>query len=188
MTDHDETGGVTGDVATSAVEDVARGVFAAIARRDLSAIATYLHPEDVQEFMPLGRFVGRAAVLTVFEQLFRSFPDLVISVEDVLAAHGRAYVRWHARGTFTGMPYQGIEATGRRVEIRGVDGFIQLEDGLIRHNTIFYDGAAFARDVGLLPARGSWGERLLLRVFNTRTRLRRLFGRLRQSSSGGVAG
>ena len=171
------TAELTGDVATRDVDTAARAVFAAIARRDLLAIAGALHPDDEQEFMPLGRFVGRADVLGVFEQLFASFPDIAVAVEDVFSARGRAYVRWHARGTFTGAPYQGIEATGRSVEIRGVDAFIEAEDGLIRHNTIYYDGAAFARDIGLLPARGSRGEKLLLAVFNTWTRLKRLFRR-----------
>ena len=173
---------MTSGIPTSEAEVAARGVFKAIDSRDLSAIATFLHPDDVQDFMPLGRAVGRAAVLDVFDQLFRSFPDMSIEVEDVFAAHARAYVRWHARGRFTGAPYLGILATGRAVEIRGVDAFIQLEDGLVRHNTIFYDGAAFARGVGLLPTNGSWAERAVLAVFNTRTRLARLFQPKRSST------
>jgi hypothetical protein len=86
-------------------------------------------------------------------------------------------VRWRAVGTFSGAPYQGIQPTGKRVELRGVDGYIEVEHGLIRRNTIFYDGAGFARAVGLLPARGSRLERALLAAFNLRTRLLRLLRR-----------
>lgn len=159
--------------AERTVEETARGVFAAIAAHDLDAIETYLDPRDAQEFVPVGFFDGREAVLGLFRELFLAFPDLEMTVEHVLAAGNVAYVRWRSHGTFTGAPFQGIRPTGRPVEIRGVDGFIEVEHGLIRRNTIFYDGAAFARQVGLLPPRGSTAERLLLGAFNARTRLRR---------------
>jgi len=157
-------------------EETARGVFAAIAAHNLEAIRDYLDPGDVQEFVPVGFFNGREAVLGFFRDLFLAFPDLEMNVEHVLADGDAAYVRWRAHGTFTGAPFQGIHPTGNRVEIRGVDGFIEVEDGLIRRNTIFYDGAAFARAVGLLPLRGSTLERLLLGAFNAGTRVRRTLG------------
>jgi hypothetical protein len=49
---------------------------------------------------------------------------------------------------------QGIAPTRRRVEIRGVD-VMEIADGLIQHNTIYYDGATFARQIGLLPGLAS---------------------------------
>jgi hypothetical protein len=42
-------------------------------------------------------------------------------------------------GTFAIGPFQGIAPTGRRAEIRGVD-VMEIADGLIQHNTIYYDG------------------------------------------------
>ena len=44
-------------------------------------------------------------------------------------------------------------------------------------NTIYWDGAEFARQVGLLPAQGSLADRLLLRAFNAQTFVRTLIGR-----------
>jgi hypothetical protein len=97
----------------------------------------------------------------------------------------RACVRWRLRGTFTGEPFQGILATGRPIDIRGADATIHVKDGLIAANTIFYDGATFARQVGLLPDAGSPLERLLLAACNARTRLRRLIVRLPAQRRGG---
>jgi ketosteroid isomerase-like protein len=170
------SGGAAGDADRSA-EETARGVFAAIDAHDLEAIAGFFHPDDVQEFVPIGVFSGRQAVLGVFAELFRAFPDLRMEIEHVMADERGAYVRWRAVGTFSGAPYQGIQPTGRPVEMRGVDGYIEVEHGLIRRNMIFYDGAGFARAVGLLPARGSRLERALLTAFNLRTRLLRLLRR-----------
>lgn len=152
-------------------EDVARGVFAALDRRDLAGVAAYLGSDDVQDFVPIGVQTGRRAVLDVFAELFAAVPDLSMEVEEVLVQGNRACVRWRLRGTFAGRSFQGIEATGRPLDIRGADAMIEVIDGLIVANTIFYDGAGFARAIGLLPAQGSRAERLLIGAFNIRTRL-----------------
>jgi hypothetical protein len=80
------------------------------------------------------------------------------------------------RGTFDGGPFQGIEPTGRVIEIRGID-VMEFEDSLLRYNTVYYDGLSFARQVGLLPAAGSRADRGMLAAFNattkTKARLRR---------------
>ena len=52
-----------------------------------------------------------------------------------------AAIQWRATGTFRGAPFQGIEPTGRRIEVRGCD-CIEVEDGKITRNTAYYDGAA----------------------------------------------
>ena len=76
-----------------------------------------------------------------------------MTVGRIVAGDTAAVVQWHAAGTFTGGPFQGIAPTGRRVEIRGVD-VMEIADGLIQYNTIYYDGATFARQIGLLPGLG----------------------------------
>jgi predicted ester cyclase len=152
---------------------VARRVFDAINRHDLTAIRACLHPDDYQTFLPAGTFDGADAVVDYFSSLFAAFPDFSITIERLVAEEDAAWVRWRAAGTFSGEPFLGIRATGRRVEVLGVDARIELQDRLIRFNTIFYDGAAFLRGVGMLPARGSRGERFLIGAFNLLTRLRR---------------
>jgi steroid delta-isomerase-like uncharacterized protein len=155
-------------------EEVAKAVFAAIDKHDLESISDCLHPDDIQDFLPIGTFVGRAAVLRLFAELFRALPDLTMAVEHMMADDTTAYVRWRLEGTFMGERFQGILATGRRVHLRGVDAFIKVQDGTIRQNTIIYDGAAFARAIGLLPTPGSRLEKVLVTAFNLKTRLSNL--------------
>lgn len=161
-------------LGSSGAEETARRVFAAIAERDLEAVAACLAPDDIQVFVPVGRFEGRDAVVAFFADLFAAFPDLEMTVQAVRADDRCAAVRWRLAGTFTGGPFLGIHPTGKRVQIEGVDAFIEVEGGLIRSNTIFYDGAAFLRGVGLLPPRDSTMERGLIRVFNLWTSVRRM--------------
>lgn len=95
-------------------------------------------------------------------------------VEDGL---GQVVVQWWGGGTFTGSPFQGINATGRRIEIRGCDVIRLASDGRVVSNTVYYDGAAFARQIGMLPMMGSRADRLVTRGFNAFTGLRRRIGR-----------
>lgn len=150
--------------------------------RDPDRIVASAHPEDyVDDFVAIGEFQGKDAVHAFFGELFAAMPDFEMSVERVVADEGAVAVKWQAEATFSGAPFQGIQATGRRVRLRGVD-FLEIEDGLIRRNTIFYDGASFARQIGMLPPEGSLADRTMLRLFNLKTRLLRPF-RWRRASA-----
>jgi hypothetical protein len=64
--------------------------------------------------------------------------------------------------------------------MRGVD-VIEVANDHIARNTIYYGGAAFARQVGLLPREGSLADRFALRLVNARSRLQRAFTPRRRS-------
>jgi steroid delta-isomerase-like uncharacterized protein len=152
-------------------EAVARAIFAALSKGDLDGAFAFVAPEAVDDFVAIGEFVGRDAIHGFFRDLFAAFPRFEIEVERVVADDGNAVTQWRAAGEFTGGPFLGIEPTGRRVEIRGID-VMQIEGGLVRHNTIYYDGAAFARQVGQLPTRDSGMDRAMLSAFNAVTKAR----------------
>jgi steroid delta-isomerase-like uncharacterized protein len=159
-------------VAARTPEQVARAVFQAVAARDPDAIVACGAPDYVDDFVAIGEFRGREAVRGFFRELFAAFPDFAMTVDRIVADDDSAVVQWHAVGTFTGGSFLGIRATGRPVDLRGVD-VLEVADGLVRHNTIYYDGATFARQVGLLPGQGSRGDRYLLSAFNAATTIRR---------------
>jgi steroid delta-isomerase-like uncharacterized protein len=150
--------------------EVARAAFDGVIARDPDAIVANLAEDVVDNFVAVGVFRGRAAVRAFFVELFSAAPDFTMVVDRIVADDTSAVVQWHAAGTFTGTPFQGIHATGRRSEILGAD-VMEISDGLIRHNTIYYDGATFARQIGLLPPEGSRADRAMLAAFNAKTRL-----------------
>jgi len=131
----------------------------------------------VEDFIVLGPIEGKESVRAFFAELFAAVPDLVFEAESVMGVDATTAVgQWKMRGTFDGGPFQGIEPTGRVIDLRGIDVMV-FEDGLLRHNTIYYDGLSFARQVGLLPAAGSRADRGMLATFNAaakaKSRLRR---------------
>ena len=76
-------------------------------------------------------------------------------------------------GTFSGAAFDGVDATGKHVEVRGLDLF-EVEDGQIVANTAYYDGLEFARQIGMMPAHASGAERAMKSAFNAITKLRRM--------------
>ena len=155
---------------------LARRLFERLGAHDLDGLAELQHPDVVDDFVAVGVVRGKAEVRRFFEEMLAAFPDFRIDVLHVTEQGPRAVVQWEVEATFTGSPFQGVRATGKRVHLRGVD-CMEFEAGLLRHNTIYYDGAGFAREVGLLPAQGSAAEKAMTGAFNALTRARRALGR-----------
>ena len=155
------------------VKETAASYFDALGARDPDAVAGHWHANGVDDIVPLGVFRGPDAVRALFREMFAAMPDMEVTVSRITADDEVAAVQWRAGGTFTGAPFQGIEPTGRRIELRGTDCLEIDEDGVITRNTGIYDGAAFARGVGLLPAEDSRAERAMRSTFNAVTKVRK---------------
>jgi steroid delta-isomerase-like uncharacterized protein len=156
--------------------EVAQAIFDAMSKKNLDDAMTYVAEDSIDDFVAIGRFEGKAAIRRFFDELLAAFPTFDMVTERVVGDDSTAVVQWRASGDFTGGPFQGVEPTGKHVEVRGVD-VMEVTDGSIRHNTIYYDGAAFARQVGILPAAGTTLDRAMLSAFNAATRLRKRFRR-----------
>jgi steroid delta-isomerase-like uncharacterized protein len=156
--------------------DLAHEVFSEVLnRRDADALVPYW-AEDVVEVFPTGTLTGRQQVRDYFAETFAAIPDFHMEAERIVGDETTVFVKWHLTGTFSGSAWMGIEPTGSRVELDGMDCFT-VRDGLVVHNHVIYDGASFARQIGMLPAEGSAADRGVLAAFNARTRLRDRFRR-----------
>ena len=155
-------------------EEHALSYFRAVSARDPEAMIAHMADDVIDDITPVGILRGTAEVRDFFSELFAAFPDFEFTVEQSVSNAQMCAVQWRAYGSFRGAPFQGIEPTGRRVDIRGCD-CVEVEDGKITRNTAYYDGAAFARGLGLLPQTGSGGEKAMLAAFNAVTKVRSRF-------------
>ncbi len=148
-------------------EETARAAFAAINAHDPDALVLCGHPEHyADELLALGRTVrGREGVRQFFVELITAVPDVHMAVDKVVATADLAVVTWRLTGAFSGGPFAGFRATGSRIDLKGCD-VMEIRDGLIGHNTIYYDGAAFARQIGMLPKQDSSMDRAFKAAFN----------------------
>ena len=119
---------------------------------------------------------GKAAVREFIDHTWRAFPDLTF--ESVGGAHvasdgPRAAFWWKGTGTHTGpIDPPGIPPTGRRLEFEGAD-FHEYRDGKLARLRIVFDMSDLGRQLGVMPERGSAGEKAMVGVQKLRSRLKR---------------
>src|SRR3954447_3096812 len=163
------------------LSDRAREMFRAIFDdRDLSDPYRYWTDESVDHFLAAGLSVRGASDLAQwFRDLFAAVPDWKLEIENIFDDGERqVVVQWHATGTFDGSrPLLGMEPNGRRLDMRAVDVIVLDADGKVAVNTVYYDGAEFARQLGMLPPRDSAADRAMLAAFNGATKLKQRFRR-----------
>src|SRR3954451_24830766 len=80
---------------------------------------------------------------------------------------------WRMTATLTGpIEPPGFAPTGDRIELDGVDVF-ELRDGKIARLVTHYDGMNVARQIGVLPARGSRAEKASAKLQSLMAKRRR---------------
>ena len=113
-----------------------------------------LYADDAVQIMPDGTFEGRSVIGERLAKEFTAFPDLhhrfISFVEQ-----GDAFAdEWVFVGTHTGplvLPDSTeLAPTGKRVEVRGME-LVELRDGKIVVNNLYYDNLAVVAQLGVLP-------------------------------------
>ena len=92
-----------------------------------------------------------------------ALPDARTELVNTFADGDRVASEHIGRGTHTGpfvTPAGDIPPTGRTVELR-IAELYELRDGKITRLHAYYDSATMLRQLGLLPASGSGGERAM---------------------------
>lgn len=87
-----------------------------------------------------------------------AFPDVQISVDDMIAADDKVVLRWHSEGTHRG-ELEGLAPTGARGSVTGIS-IDQWKDGKIVESWSEWDNLGLARQLGAAPPEGSIGEKI----------------------------
>jgi hydroxyacylglutathione hydrolase len=156
-----------------ATEKTARAYFDAINARDLDAAVAMWAPDGRENVRGQVDVSGHQGIRAFLEGLAGAVPDAHLEIVSTTADADRCAVQWRLTGTFAGPePFNGIAPTGSRIELEGVD-VLTVRDGLIRYNDAFTDSMTFARQIGMMPPRGSTAEQRLASAFNVKTRVAR---------------
>jgi steroid delta-isomerase-like uncharacterized protein len=123
---------------------------------------------------------GAAEIRAYFDATFAAIPDLVVETLALVEQGDEVFVRWRLSGTQQGK-LQGLEGSGRRIRLDGVDHFT-LRDGKIASNFVIFDQTQWGRQIGLVPEDGSTGDRALKGAFNARIKLARTLQERRSTS------
>ncbi|MFO6466174.1 ester cyclase [Jannaschia sp. KMU-145] len=93
---------------------------------------------------------GRAPAIAFNRDLFAGFPDLHMSIEDVVAEGDTVIVRGRLTGRHDG-PFLGIPASGASVDVPDVTLF-RLRDEKVIESRYFTDLLAVMTAIGAIPA------------------------------------
>jgi steroid delta-isomerase-like uncharacterized protein len=143
----------TAETATRSPVEIARHIFEDVLnRRDADALRPYW-ADDLVEELPTGTARGPDEMAQYFAETFAALPDFHITPEKIAGEDDTVFVKWRLNATFTGSQWQGIEATGDRIELRGIDCFTFRGGQIVR------------------------SERGMRSAFNALTKLKRRLGR-----------
>ena len=101
----------------------------------------------------------RPEVLKRTASMYRgAFPDVRVTVDDVIAADDKVVLRWHSEGTHRG-ELAGLAPTGARGSVTGIS-IDRWKDGKVVEAWAEWDNLGLARQLGAAPPEGSVGEKI----------------------------
>ena len=86
--------------------------------------------------------VGRSALAKVAAGYMEAFPDLQVSLDQLLVAGNAAFFVWTLTGTNSGPG-----GTGNAVRVSGIEVWEMGESGLIAESRGYYDAAVYERQL-----------------------------------------
>jgi steroid delta-isomerase-like uncharacterized protein len=145
-----------------------RWAFDLLSAHNVAPLKRFWTQQTVERF-PDRTCVGTEEIAAYFEALFAAVPDARLEVLAVAEQGDDVFVQWRMTGTHRG-PLMGIEATGKRLAIDGIDHFV-IREGKVVSNFVVVDQLQYARQIGMMPAEGSSADRFAKGAFNVATRL-----------------
>jgi steroid delta-isomerase-like uncharacterized protein len=121
-------------------------------RGNLSVIDELIAPKATfhDPSVPGGKFTGPEG-LRQFVQIYRgAFPDVRLTIEELIAEDDKVVSRWTATGTHKG-ELMGIAPTGKRVTVTGCD-IAQYQNGKIVEAWASYDMLGMLQQMGVVPS------------------------------------
>jgi predicted ester cyclase len=144
------------DGAMSQTEELKRAaarfyetVNAAMRTGNLARLDEVLAPTAVDHNPTPGQTPGRDGIKKAFAEFHAAFPDMQMSVEDMLAEGDKVACRIVSRMTHRG-DFQGIRATGKPVTLTGID-ILRIVNGTVIERWGEFDNLGFLQQLGAMP-------------------------------------
>lgn len=116
---------------------------------NLAELDQVIAPDAVDHNPVPGMKQGLEGIKAAFGEVRIAFPDLVVTVEDVIAEGDKAACRVSQRATHRGT-FQGMPATGKQVTQTGID-ILRFADGKIVERWGEFDSLGLLAQLGLVP-------------------------------------
>jgi uncharacterized protein (TIGR02246 family) len=128
--------------APAQLRDLATRYTAAWCRKDPASMAAFYSPDGSLSVNGGTAAVGRSAIGKIADGFMTAFPDLELTMDDVLVQGDRAVFHWTFAGTNTGPG-----GTGQRVRFSGFEVWRIGADGLIAESQGHFDEVSYQRQL-----------------------------------------
>ena len=127
---------------------IARRAYDAINRNDLDALEEMVDSDITDHDPAPGQGPGLEGVKQYFSSLHAAFPDVHMDVEDMIAEGEKVVARVSVSGTHE-EEFLGIEPTGNRVTIKGID-ILCITDGKVVEHWGNFDDLGMLQQLGVV--------------------------------------
>jgi len=124
------------------LRDFATRYTAAWCSQDANSVAAFFSPSGSLSINDGAPAVGRSAIAAAARVFMTDFPDLQVTMDDLLDEGERVIYKWTLSGTNSGPG-----GTGQRVRISGFEEWRMSDDGLVAESQGHFDGAAYQRQL-----------------------------------------
>ncbi len=124
------------------LRDFAARYTAAWCSQNAASVAAFFSPTGSLAINGAAPAIGRAAITASAQDFMTAFPDLVVTMDDLIEDGDRIRYHWTLAGANTGPG-----GTGHRVRISGVERWRIGADGLVAESAGSFDAAEYQRQI-----------------------------------------
>jgi steroid delta-isomerase-like uncharacterized protein len=117
---------------------------------DIDGFGDLVSDDFVEHEELMGLPKTKEGVKQFFEMNIAAFPDLRFDVEDMITEGDKVVARMRMKGTNTG-EMMGMPATGKSIDVQGVDIVRFDESGVAVEHWGVFDGLVMMQQLGLAP-------------------------------------
>jgi predicted ester cyclase len=133
-------------------QEIVRRIEEAWDRNDLGALDQYFAPDFVAHTAIPGMPPGLEGAKMAHQGAMQAFPDRRVTIEDITGDGDLVAVRCRMRGTNQGgLPWAGIPANGRAVDIEWISLY-RLSGGRVVEHRAVMDLLGLMQQLGAIPA------------------------------------
>ena len=125
-----------------------RGVYDLINAHDIDGFGGFLADDFVEHEELPGGATTKHGVMDFFRMQIAAFPDLAMTVEDVVDGGDKVVARVRFTGTHEG-DFMGMPATGKAVDVQVIDIMRFADDGLAHEHWGVFDQMAMMQQLGV---------------------------------------
>lgn len=128
---------------------IIRSLMEAVNKQNLASLDELMAPDYVDNTL---QQKGLESFKQSVTMLYKGFPDIHATIEDIIAEGDKVWDRVTATGTHTG-EYRGLAPTGKKITFTGVRIW-RIVDGKFVERESFYDFLDFYKQLGVIEYKG----------------------------------